>query len=73
MLTVPARLLGDAERNAVERVLNVDPIASAQVAERVHAGISWRVDARVFGYGTAPAGVVCWLGAISFRARDGPA
>jgi predicted GNAT family acetyltransferase len=65
MLTAPARLLGDAERGAVERVLNVDPIASAQVAERVQAaGISWRVDARVFGYGGGRRlESICWLGA----------
>ena len=53
MLTVPARLLGDAERAEVERVLDADPIAAAQVAERVgSSGLSWRVDARVFGYGS---------------------
>jgi hypothetical protein len=65
MLTVPARLLGDAERAAVERVLEADPIVAAQVAERVHvAGLSWRVDAQVFGYGSRRRlESVCWLGA----------
>jgi len=65
MLTVPARLLGDAERSAVERLLDADPIAGAQVAERVNAaGLSWRVDARVFGYGSRRRlESICWLGA----------
>jgi predicted GNAT family acetyltransferase len=65
MLTVPARLLGDAERTAVQRVLEADPIVAAQVAERIHtAGLSWRVDARVFGYGSRQRlESVCWLGA----------
>ena len=53
MLTVPARLLGDGERRAVERLLDEEPIAAAQVAERVAAaGVSWwRQEARVLGYG----------------------
>jgi uncharacterized protein len=65
MLTVPARLLSDAERAAVERVLDTEPIAAAQVAERVSmAGLSWRVDARVFGYGNRRRlESVCWHGA----------
>jgi predicted GNAT family acetyltransferase len=65
MLTVPARLLGDAERSAVEHLLDTDPIAGAQVAERVNAaGLSWRVDARVFGYGSRRhLESICWLGA----------
>jgi len=65
MLTVPARLLGDTERSAVERLLDADPIAGAQVAERVStAGLSWRVDARVFGYGTRRhLESICWVGA----------
>ena len=64
MLTVPARLLGDAERAEVQRVLDSDPIAAAQVAERIGAaGLSWRVDARVFGYGSRRRlESVCWLG-----------
>ena len=65
MLTVPARLLGDTERSAVERLLDADPIAGAQVAERVTtSGLSWRVDARVFGYGTRRhLESICWVGA----------
>jgi hypothetical protein len=65
MLTIPARLLGDTERAAVERVLESEPIAAAQVAERVYAaGLSWRVDARVFGYGSRRRlDSICWLGA----------
>jgi predicted GNAT family acetyltransferase len=65
MLTVPARLLGDAERVAVQRVLEADPIVSAQVVERIQAvGLSWRVDTRVFGYGSRRRlEAVCWLGA----------
>ena len=43
MLTVPVRLLGDADRAAVERLLDEEPFAAAQVAERVTAaGLSWR-------------------------------
>lgn len=53
MLTVPVRQLRDADRTAVERVLNAHPIASAQVAERVATqGLGWRADGRLFGYGT---------------------
>jgi uncharacterized protein len=53
LTTVPARLLGDAERGAVQRLLDRDPYAGAQVAEQVAAyGLAWwRTDARVFGYG----------------------
>jgi uncharacterized protein len=65
MLTMPARLLNDAERAAVERVLDLEPIAAAQVAERINAaGLSWRVDARIFGYGAGRRlESVCWHGA----------
>jgi predicted GNAT family acetyltransferase len=65
MLTVPARLLSDADRYAVERVLDAAPIAAAQVAERVHAaGLPWGSDARVFGYGAQRRlEAVCWSGA----------
>lgn len=77
MLTVPARLLCDAERAAVQRVLETDPIVAAQVAERVNAvGLSWRVDARVFGYGSRrQLESVCWLGAnlIPVQARTNSA
>lgn len=66
MLTVSARLLGDAERGAVERLLDRDPYAGAQVAERVSAaGLAWwRQEARVFGYGPRRhLESLCWLGA----------
>jgi predicted GNAT family acetyltransferase len=66
MLTVSARLLGDAERPEVQRLLDIDPIAGAQVAERVAmAGLTWwRQDARVFGYGSGRhLESLCWLGA----------
>ena len=61
-----ARLLGDAERAAVERVLERAPIAAAQVVEQVNAhGLEWwRADARVFGYGSRrQLESICWLGA----------
>src|SRR5437016_11919891 len=66
MLTVPVRLLGDADRAAVERLLDDEPYAGAQVAERVAAaGLSWRrLEARVFGYGERQhLESLCWLGA----------
>ncbi|HEY2794724.1 MAG TPA: GNAT family N-acetyltransferase [Micromonosporaceae bacterium] len=66
MLTMDARLIGDAERAAVERVLDRSPIAAAQVVEQVSAhGLEWwRADARVFGYGSRRAlESICWLGA----------
>jgi predicted GNAT family acetyltransferase len=66
MLTVPVRLLGDAERAAVERLLDSEPYAGAQVAERISsAGLAWwRHDARVFGYGPhRQIEALCWLGA----------
>jgi uncharacterized protein len=66
MLTVPARLLSDADRADVQRLLDTEPIAAAQVAERVGAGglTWWRTGARVFGYGPPGGlGALCWLGA----------
>lgn len=52
MLTVPVRQLTDADRAMAERIFAADPIASAQVAERVAVrGLSWRSDGRLFGYG----------------------
>ncbi len=66
VLTLDARLLGDAERAAVERVLERAPIAAAQVVEQVTAhGLEWwRADARVFGYGARKQlESICWLGA----------
>jgi predicted GNAT family acetyltransferase len=65
VLTVPARLLGDSERGAVQRVLDRDPYAGAQVAEQVTAhGLAWwRTEARVFGYGPRrDLESVCWVG-----------
>lgn len=54
MLTVPIRQLGESERAAVEQVIDRDPYAGAQIAERVAAhGLNWwRSDGRIFGYGT---------------------
>jgi len=65
VLTLSARLLGDAERGAVQRLLDRAPYAGAQVAEQISLyGLAWwRTDARVFGYG--PRGELeslCWLG-----------
>jgi len=53
VLTVPMRQLGESERATVERILDRDPYAGAQVAERVAAhGLSWwRSDGRIYGYG----------------------
>jgi predicted GNAT family acetyltransferase len=53
VLTVPIRQLGESERAAVERILDRDPYAGAQIAERVAAhGLNWwRSDGRIFGYG----------------------
>jgi len=75
VLTVPVRLLGDTDRADVRRLLDAEPIAAAQVAERVEAGglTWWRTGARVFGYG--PPGrleSVCWLGANLIPVRAGP-
>jgi len=75
MLTVAARLLGDAERGSVERLLDRDPFGGAQVAERVAmAGVAWwRQDARVFGYGPRRnLESVCWLGANLIPVRATP-
>jgi predicted GNAT family acetyltransferase len=66
VLTLEARLLGDAERAGVERLLDRSPYAAAQVAEQVAAyGLEWwRADARVFGYGPRRSlESICWLGA----------
>ncbi len=75
MLTVPARLLGDAERVAVEQLLDRDPYAAAQVAEQVTAfGLAWwRAEARVFGYGTRRhLQSLCWLGSNLIPVRATP-
>lgn len=65
VLTVPVRALGEAERAAVERILDRDPYAGAQVAERVAThGLSWwRSDGRVYGYGGRRVESLCWSGA----------
>ena len=75
MLTIPARMLGDTERADVERVLESEPIAAAQVAERVQAaGLSWRVDAKVFGYGSRHRlESLCWVGANLIPVHATPA
>ncbi|TCB96192.1 GNAT family N-acetyltransferase [Micromonospora zingiberis] len=65
MLTAPVRQLGESERRAVERLLDLDPYAGAQVAERVAArGLAWwRAEGRVLGYGSRrQLESVCWLG-----------
>ncbi|WP_319458885.1 GNAT family N-acetyltransferase [Micromonospora sp. RTP1Z1] len=65
MLTVPVRQLGESERRAVERLLDLDPFAGAQVAERVAArGLAWwRSDGRILGYGARRSlESICWLG-----------
>ncbi|MGW4497254.1 GNAT family N-acetyltransferase [Micromonospora sp. NPDC004336] len=65
MLTLPVRQLGESERRAVERLLDLDPFAGAQVAERVAArGLAWwRAEGRVLGYGTRRnLESVCWIG-----------
>jgi predicted GNAT family acetyltransferase len=75
VLTVPARLLCDADRGAVERLLDRDPYAAAQVVERVAAyGLAWwRTQARVFGYGTRRhLESVCWLGHNLIPVRASP-
>jgi predicted GNAT family acetyltransferase len=65
VLMVPVRQLGETERGAVERLLDADPYASAQVGERVAArGLAWwRADGRIFGYGSRRhVESLCWLG-----------
>jgi uncharacterized protein len=53
VLTVPIRQLGESERATVERILDLDPYAGAQIAERVasHGLNWWRSDGRLYGYG----------------------
>ncbi|MFB9234336.1 GNAT family N-acetyltransferase [Plantactinospora siamensis] len=75
MLTVPVRQLGEAERPAVERLLDRDPYAAAQVAERVAArGLSWwRADGRILGYGgRRQVESLCWLGGHLTPVLAGP-
>jgi uncharacterized protein len=66
VLTVPMRQLGESERAAVERILDRDPYAGAQIAERVasHGLNWWRADGRVWGYGPGRrVESLCWSGA----------
>jgi uncharacterized protein len=66
VLTVPIRQLGESERAAVEQILDRDPYAGAQIAERVAAhGLNWwRADGRVYGYGGGRrVESLCWSGA----------
>jgi predicted GNAT family acetyltransferase len=75
MLTASARVLDDTERAAVERVLESEPIAAAQVTERVHAtGLGRRLDARVLGYGgRTRLESLCWHGANLIPVHAGEA
>jgi predicted GNAT family acetyltransferase len=75
MLTLPVRLLGDTDRVAVDRLLDLEPYTGAQVAERIEAaGLSWRrQDARIFGYGKRrTVESLCWLGANLIPVRASP-
>ncbi len=66
MLTVPIRRLGETERATVERILDQDPYAGAQIAERVasHGLNWWRADGRIYGYGNGRrVESLCWSGA----------
>src|SRR5262245_47546125 len=65
VLTMPARRLGDADRVAVERLLERDPVAAAPVIERLAArrlGLG-QVDGALFGFGERRhLTSVCWVG-----------
>ncbi|HET9517723.1 MAG TPA: GNAT family N-acetyltransferase [Actinoplanes sp.] len=66
MLTVPIRQLGQTERATVERILDQDPYAGAQIAERLSTpGHNWwRADGRIYGYGNGrQVESLCWSGA----------
>jgi predicted GNAT family acetyltransferase len=66
VLTVPIRQLGESERAVVEQILDRDPYAGAQIAERVAAhGLNWwRADGRIYGYGSGRRiESLCWSGA----------
>jgi len=61
---MPVRQLGNSDRHAVERILNADPIAAAQVVERINArGLTWwRSQGRLYGYGDDEIESLCWFG-----------
>lgn len=62
---VPVRQLGETERGSIERILDADPYAAAQVTERIASrGLTWwRADGRIFGYGSRRhVESLCWLG-----------
>jgi predicted GNAT family acetyltransferase len=66
VLTVPIRQLGEPERAAVQRILDADPYAGAQIAERVasHGLNWWRSDGRIYGYEPARrVESIIWSGA----------
>lgn len=71
------RTLGDAERAAVERLLDRDPYGSATVAERVSArGLGrFRGEGTIYGYGARrQLEAVCWCGAHVIPVQaEGPA
>ncbi|WP_305782842.1 GNAT family N-acetyltransferase [Symbioplanes lichenis] len=76
MLTVPIRQLGESERSTVERILDEDPYAGAQIAERIAAhGLNWwRSDGRVYGYGPGRrVESIVWSGAHLVPVRTTPA
>ena len=65
VLTVPMRQLGESERATVEKILDRDPYAGAQIAERVaaHSLSWWRSDGRIWGYGGRRIESLIWSGA----------
>ena len=75
-MAVPVRQIGDAERRAVDRLLDAAPIEGAQVAERVTAGggVSWwRSGARIYGYGPRHRlDALCWMGTNLIPVGAGP-
>ncbi|GAA1758636.1 GNAT family N-acetyltransferase [Luedemannella helvata] len=76
MLTVAARRIGETDRAAVERLLDEEPYAAAQVAERIASGGIgwWRADARIYGYGSRrQLESLCWIGANLIPVRANPA
>jgi uncharacterized protein len=75
VLTVPVRQLGETERGAVERLLDLDPFGAAQVAERValHGLSWWRSDGRIYGYGSRRhIESLCWFGGHLTPVLAGP-